>query len=74
MKTSMDHAIQKICREEGVAEHELRMRVRTRKLSRVRAKVSYHLSHKFGVSRAEIARQLEVCTSAIAKAIQNIEP
>jgi len=57
-----------------VAEQELRMGVRTRKLSRVRAKVSYHLSHEFGVSRAEIARQLGGCTSAIAKTIQNIEP
>jgi transposase-like protein len=74
MKTSMDHAIKKICRKEGVAEQELRMGVQTRKLSRVRAKVSYHLSHEIGVSRAEIARQLGVCTSAIAKAIQNIEP
>jgi len=74
MKTSMDHAIQEICRKEGVAEQELRMGLRTRKLSRVRAKVSYHLSHEIGVSRAEIARQLGVCTSAITKAIQNIEP
>ena len=36
MKRSMDHAIQEICRKEGVAEQELRMGVRTRKLSRVR--------------------------------------
>ena len=53
--------------KEGVAEQELRMGVRIRKYSRVRAKISYHLSHEFGVSRAEIARQLGVCTSAIAK-------
>ena len=72
MKTSMDHAIQEICRKEGVAEQELRMGVRTRKFSRVRAKIAYHLSHEFGISRAEITRQLGVCTSAIAKAIQNI--
>ena len=49
------------------------MGVRTRKHSRVRAKISYFLSQEFGVSRAEIARQLGVCTSAIAKAIQNME-
>ena len=73
MKTSIDKAIKEICRKEGVAEQELRMGVRTRKYSRVRAKISYHLSHEFGVSRAEIARQLGVCTSAIAKAIQKIE-
>ena len=73
MKTSIDHAIKEICRKEGIAEQELRMGVRTRKFSRVRAKISYYLSHEFGVSRAEIARQLGVCTSAIAKAIQNME-
>ena len=73
MKTSIDNVIKEMCLKEGVAEQELRMGVRTRKLSRVRAKVSYYLSHEFGVSRAEIARQLGVCTSAIAKAIQNLE-
>jgi len=34
---------------------------------------SDHLLDEFGISRAEIARQLGVCTSAIAKAIQNTE-
>jgi transposase-like protein len=72
-KSCVDKAIKEICREEGVAEQELRLGVRTRKFSRVRAKISYHLSHEFGVSRAEIARQLGVCTSAIAKAIDNME-
>ena len=73
LKTSIENAIKEICRKEGVAEQEMRMGVRTRKHSRVRAEISYHLSHEFGVSKAEIARQLGVCTSAIAKAIQNIE-
>ncbi len=73
MKTSIDNAIKEICGKEGVSEQELRMGVRTRKISVVRAKISYHLSHEFGISRAEIARQLGVCTSAIAKAIQNME-
>ena len=49
------------------------MGTRTRKVSTTRAKISYHLSHEFGVSKAEIARQLGVCTSAIAKAVQNME-
>ena len=52
---------------------EVRRGVRTRNISVVRAKISYHLDHDLGVSRAEIARQLGVCTSAIAKAIQNVE-
>jgi hypothetical protein len=73
LKTSIENAIKEICHKEGVEEQEMRMGVRTRKHSRVRAEISYHLSHEFGVSKAEIARQLGVCTSAIAKAIQNIE-
>jgi putative transposase len=56
METSIDDAIKEICRKEGVAEQELRMGMRTRKYSRVRAKISYYLSHELGVSRAEIAR------------------
>jgi hypothetical protein len=73
LKTSIGKAIKEICHNEGVGEQEMRMGVRTRKYTRVRAKISYHLSHEFGVSQAEIARQLGVCTSAIAKAIQKIE-
>ena len=72
-KMSIETTIKEICRKEGIEEQELRMGVRTRKYSRVRAKISYRLIHEFGVSQAEIARQLGVCTSAIAKAIQKIE-
>jgi putative transposase len=73
MKSCIDNAIKEICDKEGVGEQELQLGLRTRKYSRVRAKIAYHLSHEFGISRAEIARQLGVCTSAIAKAIQNME-
>ncbi len=73
MKMAIDNAIKEMCREEGISEKELRMGARTRKFSKARAKISHYLSHEFGVSRAEIARQLGVCTSAIAKAIQNLE-
>jgi hypothetical protein len=72
-KNSIDKSIREMCIEEGVGEQELRMGVRTRKYSGVRAKIAYHLSHELGISRAEIARQLGVCTSAIAKAIRNLE-
>ena len=47
--------------------------VRTRKFSRARAKIAYRLIHELGISRAEIARQLEICTSVIVNAIKNIE-
>jgi hypothetical protein len=69
----VDNAIGELCLKEGGSEQELRMGVRTRKYSRVRAKIACYLSHEFGISRAEIARRLGVCTSAIAKAIQNME-
>ncbi len=73
MNKTIDNTIKEICLKEGVVERELRLGVRTRKYSGVRAKIASYLSHEFGVSRAEIARQMGVCTSAIAKAIQNIE-
>jgi hypothetical protein len=73
INNSIDKFINEMCLKEGVSEQELRLGVRTRRYSGVRAKIAYHLSHEFGISRAEIARQLGVCTSAIAKAIQNIE-
>ena len=73
INNSIDNSIKDICLKEGIAERELRLGVRTRKYSGVRAKIAYYLSHEFGISRAEIARQMGVCTSAIAKAIQNLE-
>jgi len=73
LNNSIDKFIKEMCLKERVSEQELRLGVRTRKYSGVRAKIAYHLSHEFGISRAEIARQMGVCTSAIAKAIQNLE-
>jgi hypothetical protein len=72
-KASIENAIKEICRKERVEEQEMRVGVRTRRYSSVRAKLSHHLSHEFGVSQAEIGRQLGVCTSAIAKALQKTE-
>jgi len=70
---SIENTIKEMCLKEGGSEQELRLGVRTRKFSRLRAKIACYLSHEFGISRAEIARRLGVCTSAIAKAIQNTE-
>jgi len=69
----VDRLIEKICSEEGIEEQELRNGGRRRKISQVRANVSYQLSHDLGVPTAEIARHLGVCTSAIVKAIQNLD-
>ncbi len=62
--------IKKMCLEEGIREKELRMGGRTRKISKLRARISCYLVQEFGSSRAEIARHLGVCTSAIARAVQ----
>ena len=66
-------AISRICEDSGVREEEVRSGGRRRRVSRTRAEISYYLSHELGVPAAEIARHLGVCTSAIVKAIQNIE-
>jgi len=37
------------------------------------ARVAYHLSHELGTPEAQVARYVEVCTSAILEATQNLE-
>jgi len=71
--TLVDKLIKDICREEGINEQELRMGGRRRRVSRARARIAYRLSSELGIPMAEIARHMGVCTSAIAKAIQNVE-
>jgi hypothetical protein len=65
--------IQEICQEEGVGEQELRLGGQARRVSRVRAKVAWELNRQYGISMAEIARHVGVCTSAIANALRKIE-
>jgi REP element-mobilizing transposase RayT len=72
-KRAAEDMIRRICTEEGVGEEELRAGGQRRKISRVRGRLSYHLCHELGMSMAEIARLLGVCTSAICKAIQHYE-
>ena len=65
--------VKELCKEEGVEEEELRNGGKRKKVSEVRAKISYRLSHEMGIPFAEIARQMGVCTSAVAKAVQSLE-
>jgi len=65
--------IQKICREKGVGENELRLGGQTRRVSQVRAMIAWHLSREYGIAMAEIARHVGVCTSAIANALRKLE-
>jgi hypothetical protein len=73
-KDLVNDAIKRLCKEEGVEEGELRNGGKRRKISQARARISYYLSHEMGVPLAEVARQVGVCTSAVAKAIENQEP
>ena len=69
----VDELIHGICKEEGIEERELRGGGQRRKILKVRSLVAYRLSHELGMSMAELARYLGVCTSGISKAIRNFE-
>jgi DNA-binding MarR family transcriptional regulator len=62
-----------MCEGEGIREEELRNGGQRRGVSRLRAKISSHLSHELGIPMAEIARHVGVCGSAVIKAIQKME-
>ena len=61
------------CEEEGVSEAELRNGGQRRRVSELRARVSYYLNHQLGIAMAEIARHVGVCASAVVKSIQKME-
>ena len=70
---AIDQVIKRLCKEEGIEEEELRNGGKRRKVSEARAKISFQLSHEMGIPFAEMARQVGVCTSAAAKAVQSLE-
>ena len=72
-KRSIDQVIKTMCEEEGIKEEELRNGGQRRRVSQLRAKVSYHLSRELRVPMAEIARHVGVCALAVVKAIQKME-
>ena len=72
-KEPIDQVIKRLCKEGGIEEGELRNGGKRRKVSEIRAKVSFHLSQEMGNPFAEIARHVGVCTSAVAKAVQTFE-
>ena len=66
-----DKVIKKLVKEGGIDEEELRCGGKRRKVSQVRAKISFQLSHGMGIPFAKIARHVGVCTSAVAKAVES---
>ena len=72
-KNIVNRVIREECSKERVNEQELRGGGQRKKVSQVRARISYILSREWGISMAEIARNLGVTTSAIAQAIASFE-
>ncbi len=69
----MHRLIREMCDHEEVNEQELRHGGQRRKVSELRARIAWRLSREWGISMAEIARQLGVSTSGIANAIRVVE-
>ena len=65
--------IKEMCEEGGIGEGELKLGGQARRVSRGRAKIARRLTREYGIQLAEIARDLGVCTSAIAKAVRKLE-
>jgi DNA-binding Lrp family transcriptional regulator len=72
-KEPIERIIKKVCEEKGIEEEELRNGGKRRRVSQVRAKLSFQLSREMGIPLAEIARHVGVCTSAVAKAVQSLD-
>jgi len=72
-KDLIAEVIERLCQKEGIESEELINGGKRRKVSEVRARIAYQLNHEMGVPLAEIARHVGVCTSAVAKAIENID-
>ena len=66
-------AIEQVCRQAGVSSRELQAGSRRRPVSKIRALLAHRLVSEFGLPLAEVARQLGVSLSAIAKSLQNRE-
>ena len=72
-RAAVEQVIKEFCEKAGIREAELRGGGQSRKVSGLRQEIAYYLSREVGVSMAEIGRQVEVCGSAVAKAIQKRE-
>jgi REP element-mobilizing transposase RayT len=71
---TIEEIIERMCKESGVSEKELRSGSQRRRVSEVRGDIACYLSREMGIPMAEIARRLGVGTSAIAMAIGRRNP
>lgn len=63
----MERLIEESCRKKGIQKAEIKMGSRRSRISQLRAELAWKMQEEFGLPMAEIARQLGVSTSAIAK-------
>ncbi len=63
----LKHIIEEVCRRKNVSMTELRSGSRRGTISRFRAEITRSLVEDYGISMAEVARQVGVSTSAISK-------
>ena len=70
-QSGITEAIEQLCRQAGVSVRELRAGSRRRQASKIRALLAQRLVSEFGLPLAEVARQLGVSLSAIAKSLKN---
>jgi hypothetical protein len=68
-RQQIGEVIERVCKEENVNSHELRMGSRRRRISQVRAQIVHQLVENFGIPLAEVGRQVGVSTSAISKSL-----
>jgi hypothetical protein len=66
------NVIEEFCRKEGIREEEIRNGGQRREVSSVRAKIAFRLNRELGISMAEIARNVGVCTTAVIKAVRKM--
>ena len=70
-QSGIAEAIEQVCRQAGVSSRELQVGSRRRAVSKIRALLAQRLVSEFGLPLAEVAQQLGVSLSAIAKSLQN---
>jgi len=72
-RQQIGEVVERVCEEENINSHELRMGSRRRRISQVRAQIVHQIVHQlvenFGIPLAEVARQVGVSASAISKAL-----
>ena len=73
IKEKIQERIERICKTEKVPIQELRSSSRRGKLPQIRAKIALSLVKEYGVSLAELGRQLGVTTAAVSRMLSKHE-